>query len=87
MSLVNPLVERLREAVRSEPRGRMERMRQIAEGSGVTLKTVSNLYYGATSDMRHSNALKIERYLNEHFGRRESDRQLAAWREPKAQLR
>lgn len=56
---MNDPIARLREDVRNGPRGRVS---EIAAGSGVNIKTLRNLIYGAIKTTGYENALALQAY-------------------------
>lgn len=66
---MDDLVEQLKADVSAGPRGRIQ---EIADGSGVALKVLRNVYYGYTHDMRHSNATKLVEFFARERRRRKA---------------
>lgn len=50
------------------------RINEIAEGAGLKPKTLRNLLYGVTADMRHANARKLMDYYAQFERRSGEDR-------------
>ena len=65
------VIERLKSDVASGPRGRIG---EIAAGSGVSIKTLRNIWYGYTKDITYSNARKLAEYYLKHERRMNPDR-------------
>lgn len=68
---VMDIIERVKADVATGPRGRIT---EIAEGSGVKVKTLRNLIYGETQDMKHANARKLMDYYAQNERRTTPDR-------------
>lgn len=74
LSDMDDVIDRVKADIRDGPRGRL---RQIAEESGVNAKTLRNLIYGVTSDMRHANARKLMEFYAQNERRSGLDRRRA----------
>lgn len=75
MALMLDIIERVKADIREGKRGRMG---EIAKGSGVKRKTLSNLYYGVTKATNLRNAQKLADYYAQFERRSGTDRRRAA---------